>query len=472
MVINIPKGPSNRAGLGATPGTQQTAQKNVAVGNFNPNMPREQQVARQGRSSYQQSLAAPAATPTPMAGRGGMPRSPLGAPRAATAAPQRGRIVSRGGAPDPGRGYNMLAGLAHDDLVQMNQRTGLSNVSVIPSLRDDIRATGITPEARFEARGRPTGLGDTRVTGGTMAAGGGTKVDYATLGDKSGDYEGDYNDYNVSETINGTEYWFKSKADADAAKAEAEGGAQAARIAEAKPGGDGKTLEKSGAQLSTYGPGGEYSDQEYVGPDAAEPTTQEKIDAKIVEAEEAQAAEDIGLDPEAYKQSMDLLDQKYSVAMQQALSGLDRQMAMMGTFGSGSHIAANNALAANLITSMADEYNELNMMNLAAIEQDFTENSNYKLDIIDKLMAGETLTQSEEQFFYDSAASAGGAYGVSVMTWLQANQKDYPAAMETVLGAMIEFEADLAGPVQANVMTYEEALQKYKDATMFIFEVA
>jgi hypothetical protein len=52
----------NQSGFG-TPGTQQTAQKNVQTGGVNPNMPVGQQLAKQGASSYQQSLTTGGASP-------------------------------------------------------------------------------------------------------------------------------------------------------------------------------------------------------------------------------------------------------------------------------------------------------------------------------------------------------------------------------------------------------------------------
>ena len=52
---------NNKSGMG-TPGTQKTAQNNAGYGGVNPNMPAGQQLARQGASSYQQSVVPGAPT--------------------------------------------------------------------------------------------------------------------------------------------------------------------------------------------------------------------------------------------------------------------------------------------------------------------------------------------------------------------------------------------------------------------------
>ena len=62
----IPKGPSNSVGMGATPGTQQTAINNVTAGGINPNMPIAPQLAKQGASSFQQSVMKQAAPKPPV----------------------------------------------------------------------------------------------------------------------------------------------------------------------------------------------------------------------------------------------------------------------------------------------------------------------------------------------------------------------------------------------------------------------
>ena len=65
MAINYkagqtPKGPSNSNQMSSTPGTQQSALRNVGGLNLNPNMPAGPQMQKRQRSSYQQSV-----TPTP-----------------------------------------------------------------------------------------------------------------------------------------------------------------------------------------------------------------------------------------------------------------------------------------------------------------------------------------------------------------------------------------------------------------------
>jgi hypothetical protein len=131
MVIDfkLPKGVSNSAKLGATPGTQRTAQQNVgASGNINPNMPIAPQLAKQSRSSYQKGLAgrSPQRTaPAPMPGP---------TPPARQAAPRQTPVVSRALPLEAGRGYNVFAGMDADQISGMNQTMGLSNMTALPSL--------------------------------------------------------------------------------------------------------------------------------------------------------------------------------------------------------------------------------------------------------------------------------------------------------------------------------------------------
>lgn len=56
------------------------------------------------------------------------------------------------------------------------------------------------------------------------------------------------------------------------------------------------------------------------------------------------------------------LDQKYSIQLQSILAGLDRQAAMMGTFGSPAHTAMINQAISGALETMAGEYADLGVM--------------------------------------------------------------------------------------------------------------
>lgn len=105
----LPKGPSNSSGFG-TPGTQQTAQKNVKTGGFDPNMPKAPQAARQARSSYQQSLGAQAGVP--------------GAPAS---------------------GYSLFSGMPTQQALGLNRSLGLSNLGPMGGGTPPPQAPGLPP---------------------------------------------------------------------------------------------------------------------------------------------------------------------------------------------------------------------------------------------------------------------------------------------------------------------------------------
>lgn len=93
----------NQSGFG-TPGTQQTAQKNVKAGGVNPYMPVGRQLAKQGASSYQKSLVPGGPTP--------------GVNLAKTA---------YGAAPPPLAKPSPLTGFPYKEALGMNASLGFSN---------------------------------------------------------------------------------------------------------------------------------------------------------------------------------------------------------------------------------------------------------------------------------------------------------------------------------------------------------
>lgn len=135
----LPKGPSNSTRMGATPGTQQTAQRNVAGANINPNMPQAPQLAKQARSSYQRGLAGQppqrAAPSKPTQRKVPSPAPPMPRGMQPTAPPVRQTpVVSRGLPLDQSRGYNIFSGMDAEQITGMNQLMGLSNMTALPPL--------------------------------------------------------------------------------------------------------------------------------------------------------------------------------------------------------------------------------------------------------------------------------------------------------------------------------------------------
>ena len=320
----IPKGPSNSNQLAAFPGTQQTAAQNTGVfsPNINPNMPRGPQLARQGRSSYQGSITPSLAKP-PIAGASRIPAP--GAPVAPKrAAPVRQTpVVSRAMPMDPGRGYNVFSGMDADQISGMNQRMGMSNMTALPSLArstpslDPALTGSFMPPVRqiqrnvmdtdyTDAEGAEHDLNDTTktvlVTGGSNPG----VYSYAEYTERFG---GDEDNYFVSDTI-------PSVTQQDLEKAE---------------GTDGSAYAVAGG--------------EDIGFDAEEKEAlKQEIDDEYSSAKDH------------YEQAKESIDNEYAYKIDGLLAGLDRQMAMMGTFGSGAHSTSINNVVAGALADMADEY--------------------------------------------------------------------------------------------------------------------
>ena len=158
-MARLPKGPSNSANMGATPGTQQTAQRNVAVGGLNPNMPRGPQVQRQAASPYQQSLRGQ--SPVSRPGGQALPQRPAQPSRQSTRQPSRGpvgdrevsgRTVTRGSAMDAGRGYNIFQGMSAPEIVSSNREMGMSNMTALPSLVPEASNRQLNPNRDMQLR--------------------------------------------------------------------------------------------------------------------------------------------------------------------------------------------------------------------------------------------------------------------------------------------------------------------------------
>ena len=92
-----------------------------------------------------------------------------------------------------------------------------------------------------------------------------------------------------------------------------------------------------------------------------------------------------GFSPEKMAEMESKLDEKYARELQFALSGIDRQMAMMGTFGSGAHSFSINNATAQALGAMADEYAQLEKANALQYEKEYQETIQNKNILSDKL---------------------------------------------------------------------------------------
>ena len=313
-MARLPKGPSNSANMGATPGTQQTAQRNVAVGGLNPNMPRGPQVQRQAASPYQQSLRGQG----PVARPGGqaLPQRPAQPSRQPTRQPSRGpvgdrevsgRTVTRGSAMDAGRGYNIFQGMSTPEIVSSNREMGMSNMTALPSL---------VPEAnnRYLNPGRQQLL---------------QPLDY------SQESKNKFNKDNLKE-------------------AKQEYGAV----------GDLEEATESGTH--------QREDPKEFTPYVPSQSTDNisKQEENISYMEDLINDEVIGIDPDKKAAAEEKVSYTLAQQLQSTLSGIDRAMAMNGTFGSGAHSFALNNATAEAMKIWADKSVALDIMDIEQAEVD------------------------------------------------------------------------------------------------------
>jgi len=387
MAINydkgqVPKGASNSNGLAQTPGTQATAMQNVNTGaNINPNMPKAPQLAKQSRSDYQRSLGgmAPPRAPMPTQARPTSVRRPVSRP-----------VVSRGLPMDQSRGYNIFSGMDANEISGMNQEMGLSNMTALPSLAPASTAMPAVNPAL-------SGFG---LKEGTQAVGSDLRFVSTNIPEDA---------YEPKESV---KYWSPET--------------ESTRTATINEDGSVTVVSEDGEELASFDAGSENAEEmiskynlsstptssEDEGEDGYVLPTEEELIAEILQeqednqegydtekmaATEAQITED-------YEQSKEMLDEKYAIQLDQMLAGIDRQMAMMGTFGSGAHSFSLNNATAQALAAMADEYADLDksladtlyqtgVADMQMGEQEFDAKLNRKLKIADML---QKLSQIEE----------------------------------------------------------------------------
>ena len=320
MVMKLPKGVSNSAKLGATPGTVTTAVNNLAGANINPNMPQEPQLRKQSRSDIQKGLAN--ILPSQPGKAAPAPPSILPSPSV-----RQRPTVSQGLPMDTSRGYNIFSGMDADQISGMNQTMGLSNMTALPNMQ-------INPLAS-----RNLYAGQEQEQLFLMSGDGG----YA---DSDKDQDGVPDHFQTPHPSS-----YQVGTPADEAGGHTPNEPQYYSSLEAYPA---QSIIESGAFE------GSGIDQ----------------DEQLKKAVASLEKDAIGIDPVQKQEMFDLLDQEYTSKLQFQLDNLDRQAAMMGTFGSGSHMRnVNNALAQSL-TAMAEQYNEINKLDAELSETDLQQEFN------------------------------------------------------------------------------------------------
>ena len=364
--LPLPKGPSNQTGMGATPGTQQRAKRNLASGGgYNPNMPVGRQIAQQSASSYQQSktpVGIPGMTPTAPSVRKLTPamkqppqvtsgQAATGRPVVTSGQAATGRPAVTQGAFDPTRGYNVLATMTPQEILETNKALGMSNLTQLERPKSMSLYFDMTEEEL--------------------------------------------------EAIEESQKQAEEEAEAEAEAEAEEKGMQAAadEVAEAlkeldelevsnEAGYQAKSAEEMQASLDdeTSGLPGAPGSPTIEKPEVPEtPDPYDGVDPTLG-TENVQAIEDfvnkyleksggntIGLDQDKKKQAIELLDQKYATHLQQVLMGLDRQAAMAGTFGSAAHTMNINTAISGSLQQMASEYMNLEVKDMEAVEADYVQ---------------------------------------------------------------------------------------------------
>lgn len=413
-----PKGPGNQSGFG-TPGTQQTAQRNVRTGGMDPYNNFAKQAQRQGRSSYQRSLTsgAPAPTPTP-----GTPApAPQRAPQRVPQMPFRRATDTGIGARElPRTGYEMLGGLPHEELLGMNQRFGLSNltripgqapVSVIPRAEvatpftrvdgDFARATGYTEHSDdFVQIGLQTGDYSRDEHWGNRTRDDGSTVEYGDNQEWSGTQTGGRADFVRTDPDGnqqtGTEYKYQQDGEENRIMAFDEWSPDHPNPVSI----DGKTYYLSDEDFekykntNKYDPVGTQEAQEDFADSVGNALTGVLEDAMegtgagespspeepsyIDQAKDALGmvmpkilADTLGYPEEEFEDVKDNLAQQAEYDIQNMLSQMYRQYAAMGISpASGAFAAANNQIVGQALNALLDKYTQLDLANLNQIEQD------------------------------------------------------------------------------------------------------
>ena len=484
----LPKGPSNSSGFG-TPGTQQTAQKNVKTGGFDPNMPKGPQAARQARSSYQQSLGAPAGVPgapaTGYARFAGMPTqqamglnrslglSNLGPMGGGTPPPQAPiRLPGTGGGPLPqlppsgGQGATAprgTAGVLQEEYVDALQRD--------PSVRAEQRAEAFQPAERIDQGGwesAPLPLSLGRRPGSAdvasadflppeqdLATGEPTTTEDMVWGMLS---DGTMTANQAMDALGMTadEYkaWFNQKS---ASEVKTEG------LVIQSP--DGTLTDEEGNVLR-YGssPVGSQDIPGVSGEGAARGgrleaglADMERLGAPYVEdpdkalavATGSALSEEHGYIDREVQKVKDNLAKQAEIAYQQNLDQLMRQFAVMGTAGSGAFMMANNNLAVQIYGKLLDEYAQIDLKNLDQIEIDLQQQ-------VGNLITLAQVGYANQEDFLDTLEKIDKTLFMTFTSMLETISPDEAAQW---MSAMATYMKDNLPAFMSGEMTQEEYMK-------------
>jgi hypothetical protein len=364
--LPLPKGPSNQTGMGATPGTQQRAKRNLASGGgYNPNMPVGRQIAQQSASSYQQSktpVGIPGMTPTAPSVRKLTPamkqppqvtsgQAATGRPVVTSGQAATGRPAVTQGAFDPTRGYNVLATMTPQEILETNKALGMSNLTQLERPKSMLLYSDMTEE-ELEAIEESQKQAEEEAEAEAEAEAEEKGVQAAA--DKVSEALKELDELEVS---NEAGYQAKSAEEMQASLDDETSGL---------PGAPGSPTIKKPEVPETPDP--------YDGVDPTLGTENvQAIEDFVNKYLEKSGGNTIGLDQDKKKQAIELLDQKYATHLQQVLMGLDRQAAMAGTFGSAAHTMNINTAISGSLQQMASEYMNLEVKDMEAVEADYVQ---------------------------------------------------------------------------------------------------
>ena len=359
MVTKLPKGPSNSANLGATPGTQQSAINNAGGANFNPMMPRGPQEAKRARSGMQQGVDR----------RGGMqaPSRPAQQPRPQPQQPTQmpaTRVVGQGAPLNQGRGYNIFSGMDANQISGMNQTMGLSNMTALPSLA----AAGKAPAEMPRDTGRQFSQ---QLMSGGLGKGFQDALEAAEDAVKQGVAEKNQLGWTTQDYLDNATY------------SEGEGDPENYGLGPPPEQMEGESDEDFQERWNSYWSAMNIKANEEEKWKMRMDTAQayaDSADADWSEPEEliqwaidTNSSEHPGMDPEKKQEIFAQIDSQGARKLEMALDRADQTAIMMGTHGSGAHLTTMNSAVAQVLTELAGQYAEINKLDAEMYETDLQE---------------------------------------------------------------------------------------------------
>ena len=148
----------------------------------------------------------------------------------------------------------------------------------------------------------------------------------------------------------------------------------------------------------------------------------------------------------------DTLDEEYARKLDFVMSGLDRKAAMMGVFGSGAHMMSMNSAIAQVLSEMAGQYNDINMLDAQLIETD----EQQKIQNAKQLGAA---IAGDDEHKINMGMKLDEALITPVGDWIQANVDD-PEVAKSMMNALYEISTQMFADLLNDGMSVEEALAK------------